>query len=548
MEGNKSKRRAWLPVIVIASIFGGIVLGRYLLPPYPYAANGNSFPRLSVSADNRLADDKLYEVVDLIYGLYVDEPQMDSIEEVIIPMLLENLDPHSVYLPASELARVSEPLEGHFDGIGVTFNMLDDTVRIITVIGGGPSAKAGLLPGDRILTINDSIVAGRKIPQDSIVGRLRGVRGTEVDLGIERQGIADLLPVTVTRGVIPMKSVDAAFMVDDTTGYLRLMLFSRTSYEEIMTLTGEMKTRGMKRLIFDLRGNTGGFLDQAIWIANEFLQKEALIVYTEGRANRRREQRANGEGTLQEIIPIVLIDEGSASASEIVAGALQDNDRGTIVGRRSFGKGLVQEQIPLADSSAVRLTVARYYTPTGRSIQKPYDDGLEAYNNDMQTRYDHSEFFSADSIQFVDSLRFTTPGGKTVYGGGGIMPDLFVPWDTLPPNRYLAQVVNRNIAFQYAMQYTDAHRAELTPITTLAELDAYFEADKTLFDGLVRYAAARGVRPQGDDLAVSRDKLTAFLRSYIGRNTSLEDNATAYYLLPFDREYSEAIRVSRGEN
>jgi carboxyl-terminal processing protease len=284
-------------------------------------------------------------------------------------------------------------------------------------------------------------------------------------------------------------------------------------------------------------------LDQAIYIANEFLPADALIVYTEGRASRRNEQFSNGRGVFQDIYPIVLIDEGTASASEIVAGALQDNDRGTIIGRRSFGKGLVQEQIELGDGSALRLTIARYYTPVGRSIQKPYEQGIEAYQNDLRDRFEHSELFSADSIRFADSLKFTTPGGKTLYGGGGIMPDVFVPLDTTAQNPYLVQVVNRNILFQYATRYTDQHREALNAIQTLPELTAYFEADTAMFDGLVRYAAQQGVRPKGDELSTARDELTAYLRSFVGRNTPLEGNAAVSYLLPFDPEYREAVSV-----
>ncbi len=540
MEENKPKRGIWWPVIVVAAVVAGVFLGRYL-PQRQHDPNEAIFRLYSPKADARLEDDKLYEVLQRIYSQYVDVPQMDSIEEVILPMLLENLDPHSAYISAADLASVNESIEGQFDGIGVTFNMLDDTVRVITVIGGGPSARAGIQPGDRIRTIDGENVAGRQINQDSIVKRLRGPRDTKVDLGIERQGVTGLLPITVTRGVVPMKSVTAAYMVDDTTGYLRLTVFSRASHTEVTQIANVMKSLGMRKLIFDLRGNGGGLLEQAILIANEFLPKEALIVYTEGRASRRQEQHANGAGTLQDILPVVLIDESSASASEIVAGALQDNDRGMIVGRRSFGKGLVQEQIGLTDGSAIRLTVARYYTPVGRNIQKPYEEGLESYQNDLRNRFEHSEFFSADSIQFSESERFTTPGGRVVYGGGGIMPDVFVPLDTIPDNRYLVQVVNRNIAFQYSVQYADTHRVTLNGMDTLEALDAFFDADPDLLDGLVRYAAARGVRPTGDDLDVSRDELTAILRSYIGRNTPLEDNAAAYYLLPYEPEFEAAL-------
>ncbi|MDR0955414.1 MAG: S41 family peptidase [Rikenellaceae bacterium] len=538
MEYRNSKRNIWAPIVVAVAVVAGILLGQRLPRPVQYDGRQSFTPPMA-----GLTTDKLDQVLTLIYGQYVDEPHLDSIEELVIPTILESLDPHSAYIPADELAQVNESIDGHFDGIGVTFNMLNDTVRIITVIGSGPSDRAGIRAGDRILTINDSIVAGRSIPQDSIVGRLRGPRGTEVRLGIERQGVDGLLPITVIRGVIPIHSVDAGFMAGSEVGYVRLSLFSRTSHQEIVEAGARLKAEGMKYFIIDLRGNSGGLLDQAIYIANEFLPADALIVYTEGWASRRNEQFSNGRGVFQDIYPIVLIDEGTASASEIVAGALQDNDRGTIIGRRSFGKGLVQEQIELGDGSALRLTIARYYTPVGRSIQKPYEQGIEAYQNDLRDRFEHSELFSADSIRFADSLKFTTPGGKTLYGGGGIMPDVFVPLDTTAQNPYLVQVVNRNILFQYATRYTDQHREALSAIQTLPELTAYFDADTGMFDGLVRYAAQQGVHPKGDELATARDELTAYLRSFVGRNTPLEGNAAVYYLLPFDPEYREAVSV-----
>ena len=543
MEYHNSKRQIWLPLIVALAIVAGVLVGKYL--PRQGSAPVGGFS-LSSHASG-LSEDKLNQVLSRIYNQYVDLPRMDSIEEEVIPMILESLDPHSAYIPASQLAQVNEPLEGQFDGIGVTFNMLGDTVRIINVITGGPSAKAGLLNGDRIITVGDSLVSGRSIDQEDVVKLLRGPRGTTVELGIERVGVQGLLPVTVTRGIIPLKSVDAAFMIAPQTGYIKLSLFSRNSHQEIVAGALEMKERGMKNLILDLRGNSGGLLDQAIYIANEFLPKESLIVYTEGRASRRRNQYSNGKGRLQEINPVLLIDESSASASEIVAGALQDNDRGVIIGRRSFGKGLVQEQMELGDGSAMRLTVARYYTPVGRSIQKPYENGIEAYNRDLLTRFEHSELFSADSIRFADSLKFVTPGGKEVYGGGGIMPDIFVPVDTVRDNRYAVQVVNRNILLLFTTGYTDRHRTELNDITTLPEMDAYFDAHQGLLDELVQFAAGKGVRPGPDDLEEARKPLTAYLKAYVGRNTPLEENAFYYYLLPLDPEYLRTIEYLEGK-
>ena len=468
---------------------------------------------------------KLSYTLSLIDTEYVDSLSLDTIVEHMMPLVMEELDPHSVYIPASEMQQVNEPLEGEFDGIGVVFNMATDTVIVLNVIPSGPSDKAGVRAGDRIIRINDSIVAGREIPQNEIVHRLRGRRGTEVRLSLERQGIADLVDVTVVRDAIPLKSIEASFMIADGIGYIKLSQFARTSYTELMKAVAALREEGMTRLIFDLRGNSGGYLDQAILIANEFLPADDLIVYTEDRHHNRVEEFSDGKGTLTDIDLAVLIDEASASSSEILAGALQDNDRGTIVGRRSFGKGLVQRQVPFADGSALRITVARYFTPTGRSIQKPYTMGdEESYRSDLFNRYVNNEFFSADSIHFADSLRYVTPRGKVVYGGGGIMPDLFVPLDTTDVTKYFIEVSGRNILYRYTIEYADRHRAELDRITTLDELRAFLDADRNLLEDFVAYAARHGVPPVRHDIAVSRRLIEAQLRAYISRNTKLESD------------------------
>ena len=456
---------------------------------------------------------KLSYTLSLIDTEYVDSLSLDTIVEHLMPLVMEELDPHSVYIPASEMQQVNEPLEGEFDGIGVVFNMATDTVIVLNVIPSGPSDKAGVRAGDRIIRINDSIVAGREIPQNEIVHRLRGRRGTEVRLSLERQGIADLVDVTVVRDAIPLKSIEASFMIADGIGYIKLSQFARTSYTELMKAVAALREEGMTRLIFDLRGNSGGYLDQAILIANEFLPADDLIVYTEDRHHNRVEEFSDGKGTLTDIGLAVLIDEASASSSEILAGALQDNDRGTIVGRRSFGKGLVQRQVPFADGSALRITVARYFTPTGRSIQKPYTMGdEESYRSDLFNRYVNNEFFSADSIHFADSLRYVTPRGKVVYGGGGIMPDLFVPLDTTDVTKYFIEVSGRNILYRYTIEYADRHRAELDRITTLDELRAFLDADRNLLEDFVAYAASHGVPPVRHDIAVSRRLIEAHVR------------------------------------
>lgn len=502
------------------------------------------FNRVSLSTDAGTGVNKLTYTLSLIDREYIDEIPSDTLIEHLMPHLLEQLDPHSVYIAAADMQEVNEPLEGEFDGIGVVFNMATDTVIVLNVIPSGPSDKAGIRNGDRIIRINDSIVAGRSIPQQNIVRQLRGRRGTEVRLGLERQGIKDLVEVTVTRDAIPLKSVEAAFMMTDVTGYIRLSQFARTSIDEIREALRDLRSEGMRHLIFDLRGNTGGYLDQAIDIANEFLPEGKLIVYTEDRHGERLEEYSNGKGRSTDLDLAVLIDEESASSSEILAGALQDNDRGTIIGRRSFGKGLVQRQIPFFDGSAVRLTVARYFTPTGRSIQKPYEKGNESgYREELVNRYLNNEFFSADSIHFADSLKFTTPAGKTVYGGGGIMPDIFVPMDTTDMTKYFLEVSGRNIIYRYTIEYADRHRAELEKIENLAQLRAFLNADDSLLEDFVSYAARQGVTPSRHDIAISKRLILAQLRAYIGRNTRLDSNGFYDNIHVIDPTVTKALEI-----
>ena len=534
---KNSLRNIIYPLFIAAAAAVGVLIGMHTPWNARKSAAGEQNAAFSVN------NNKLLYTLSLIDRLYVDSINMDSLTEKLMPHLVEELDPHSVYIPAENYAEVNETLDGEFDGIGVVFNMATDTVIVLNVIPGGPSDKAGVKNGDRIIEIDDSLVAGRKIDQNAVVKMLRGKRGTEVKLGLQRQGIAGLVPVTVERGVIPIKSLDAAFMIAPETGYLKLSAFSKNSYEEIVKSLAQLKETGMRRLIFDLRGNSGGFLDQAILIANEFLPANKLIVYTEDKYKNQLKEYSDGQGQYVDMDLAVLIDEGSASSSEILAGALQDNDRGTVLGRRSFGKGLVQKQIPFADGSALRLTIARYYTPTGRSIQKPYSQGMDEYNLDLVNRFNHNELFSADSIHFADSLKFTTPGGKTVYGGGGIMPDVFVPLDTSDVSRYYVEVSGRNILYRYTIEYADRHRAELNAVKTVEELNALLDKDTHMLENFVAYAAAHGVKPNPVDIARSRKLMLAQLRAYIGRNTALEDVGFYANIYPVDNVVMEALRV-----
>ncbi|MFI3291899.1 MAG: S41 family peptidase [Rikenellaceae bacterium] len=491
---------------------------------------------------------KIGYTLSLIENEYVDNVVLDSLADDVIPKILEELDPHSSYIAASEMQRVNEPLDGEFEGVGIVFNMATDTVIVLNVIPAGPSAKAGVNNRDRIIMIDDSLVAGQNVPQNQIVKMLRGARGTNVKLSLERQGIDDLVDVEVTRDVIPLKSIGAAFMVNDTVGYMRMSQFARTTHTELLEGVSKLRKQGMTRLMLDLRDNSGGFLDQAIHIANEFLPKGTLIVYTEDRSGNQIKEFSDGRGTLQDISLQILINENSASSSEILAGAIQDNDRGTIIGRRSYGKGLVQRQIPYSDGSAIRLTVARYYTPTGRSIQKPYTMGDgESYAEDLAARIEHKELFTADSIHFVDSLKKITPGGRVVYGGGGIMPDIFVPIDTTDVTKYFVEVSGRNILYRYTIDYSDRNRDKLAKIETLEQLAAHWDSEKNILNDFVKYATANGIKANWSEINRSRKIIESQIRAYVSRNTALEDNGFYINIFPVDNIVGRALEDRGGE-
>lgn len=423
MEYKNSLRQILYPIIIAVVLLVGFFFGRFWQAGFSQGSPGS---RLLIYPQTN----KLEALINLISEDYVDSIDKKELVEKIIPDVIKHLDPHTVYIPADELKAANQELEGNFGGIGVQFSMQNDTVLVISVVKGGPSEKVGIMPGDRIVTVNDSIIAGIKMNNDKVVGLLRGELGTKVRVGIKRHNLKSLLDFEITRGNIPVFSVETSYMLTDSIGYIKISRFGRNTYQEFLTAMAKLKAHNCKNVVIDLRNNTGGYLDVAISMCNEFLKKGDLIVYTEGHSNPRQNVYANGSGTCQDIGVTVLIDEGSASASEILAGAIQDNDRGLVVGRRSFGKGLVQQQMMLPDGSAIRLTVARYYTPSGRCIQKPYENGVEDYHRDILARFTHGEFFERDSIVMNDSLKYSTKGGRTVYGGGGVMPDIFVPRDT----------------------------------------------------------------------------------------------------------------------
>ena len=513
----------------------GMIIGQYLLYKN---ADINKYIPIPVYPQSEL--DKLQLVFEQIKGNYVDAVDIDSLVEKTIPFVLEELDPHSVYIQAEDMAQVNESIEGNFDGVGITFNMPSDTVIVINVISGGPSERAGIHAGDRIITVDDSLISGQKINQNNVVRMLRGKTGTQVTIGVQRIGEPNLIYFPITRGKIPVKSIDVAYMLNEHTGYIKLSKFSKTAHFEFLKAALALQDKGMKNLIFDLRDNTGGLLDQAFEIANEFLPQGSLIVYTEGRARKRQDFYANGHGHLQHINVAVLTDEISASASEIVAGALQDNDRGLIVGRRTFGKGLVQEPINFSDNSGLRLTVARYYTPTGRSIQKPYGKDKN-YEDDIYQRYLRGEFMEADSVKQDTIQRYTTPGGKIVYGGGGIVPDVFVPIDTININEYFLNVSRKNLIYRYALQFSDLHRATINNIHTLDDLRKFY----TNFDLLklfTDFAARQGVKPKPGELKQCKHIIESYLKSYIGRNTPLDDDGFYPFIGNIDTTLLQAIK------
>ncbi len=538
---KNSLRTIILPLVAAVSAVAGLLAGQ-MIGRNSADKQLRTLARTLVNPDN-----KLTYTLSLIENLYVDSVSLDSIYEKTIPLITKELDPHSVYIPASEMAAANETLDGEFDGIGVVFNMATDTVIVLNVVPFGPSDKAGVRAGDRIITVGDTLIAGRRLSQQSVMKRMRGKRGTTVELGLQRQGVDSLLTVTVTRDAIPIKSLDAAFMIEPGVAFVKLSAFSKNSHKELSSALAALRRQGMRGVVLDLRGNTGGFLDQAILIAQEFLPRGRLIVYTEDKFRRQMREYSDGSGLLQDVAVAVLINEESASSSEILAGAIQDNDRGTIIGRRSFGKGLVQNQLPYNDGSALRLTVARYYTPAGRCIQKPYDQGVDKYYEDIFDRYTHNEFFSADSIRFADSLRYTTVGGRVVYGGGGIMPDIFMPLDTADVTRYYLDVTNRNILYRYTIEYADRHRKALDAVKTTDDLKKLLDSDTRLLEDFTAYAARKGVAPDRRQIERSRELLTAQLRAYIGRNTVLEDAGFYSNIYVIDNAVKKAIETVRTE-
>ena len=481
-------------LIIIASVVTGIAVGtfftRRLLTPYLNVIN--------------VSTNKVGDLLHIVDEMYVDSVNVDDMVEQVMPQVLKELDPHSMYIPAKDLEDTNAELKGSFSGIGVQFTIQSDTVHINSVIKGGPSEKVGLMAGDRIISVDDSAYVGKVVTNEETMRRLKGPKGTQVKLGIHRQGEKHPLSFTIIRGDIPIKSVDAAYMITPTLGYVRINKFGETTYPELLIALASFGQHDCQGIIVDLRGNTGGYMAAAIQMVNEFLPKNRLIVYTEGRNSPREEYRSNGRGNVQQMPVIVLVDETSASASEIFVGAIQDNDRGTIIGRRTFGKGLVQQPFEFRDGSAMRLTVARYYTPAGRCIQKPYTKGKDKeYDMDLVTRYEHGEFFSQDSIHQDETSIFRTSIGRPVYGGGGIMPDIFVPQDTSDYTSYYKMAAMRGLLVKFAFDYTDHNRPRMIDFTDAQTLEKYLQR-QGLLEQFARYANERGLKRRNNMLYRSR--------------------------------------------
>ena len=507
MNSGKSRVVVFLPFLLGVAIALGVFIGYFL--------SGSSIGKSHLKGLQQSS--KLNDVLDYINEEYVDTLNRTQLEEDAIVALLTQLDPHSAYIPAKDLQAVSEQLEGNFDGIGVEFNIQNDTIMVVAAITGGPSEELGIHSGDRIVSIEGKNIAGIGVKNEDVIKKLRGKSGTIVKVGILRPGNRKIVPYAITRGKIPIYSIEASYMATADIGYIKIARFAATTFDEYLKASNKLSQLGMKKLILDLRDNPGGYLNAAVDICDEFLSKGKKIVYTQGKARKREDFDATSKGGFEEGGLVVLIDEGSASASEIVSGAVQDNDRGWVVGRRSFGKGLVQEEVRFDDGSAMRLTIARYFTPTGRCIQKSYKDGKDIYYQELGERYSRGEMASADSMKSMDSIAYKTPAGRVVYGGGGIMPDVFIPIDTAGYSAYLSEVSSKGLINRFAFQYIDGHRSELlAKYKTAKSFSTTFNAS-TLTSSFAAFAEKNGVKVDAQGLQHSSDIIQSQIQALMGR-------------------------------
>ena len=508
---QQPKYNSLLPLIFAVVLIVGIFIGLKL--------NQSNTMNSLIPTEGVTGNNKINEVLSYIQNEYVDTINKKQLTDNAIASLLENLDPHSAYIPASDLESTNESLQGNFEGIGIEFNILKDTIIVVSALSGGPSEILGIRAGDRIVKVDGKIVAGVKITNEGVLKKLKGKGGTKVTVSILRRGSNKLIDFKITRDKIPLYSVDVAYMLSDKTGYIKINRFAATTYQEYMDAFNKLTVQGMQNLIIDLRNNGGGYLNTATAIADEFLSNNKMIVYTKGKARPKEEYKATSKGSFEQGKLCVLIDEGSASASEILSGCIQDNDRGTIVGRRSFGKGLVQEQTEFTDGSAIRLTIARYYTATGRGIQKPYKKGdLADYYSEEVHRYEKGELQNADSVHFADTLKYRTPKGKIVYAGGGIMPDVFVPLDTMGRSQYLSNLIFNGVINEFALLYADKNRATLNKYKDVNDFDKKFNIDEALFNSLVVFAEGRKIKKDEKGISASKAIIEMEIKALIARN------------------------------
>lgn len=534
-SNNKTTR--FLPFIIAISIVGGILIGTFYSKHY----GGNRLGIINSSSN------KINALMRIVEDQYVDTIDMSNVVEGALPQILAQLDPHSTYIPALDAEEVNSELEGSFSGIGIQFVIQDDTIHINSVIEGGPSEKVGIMAGDRIVKVNDSLFVGKIVNERTAKEHLKGPKGTEVKISVKRSGEKDLLDFIVVRGDIPQNSINAVYMINDEFGYVKINKFARTTHVELLNAIAQLSHQNCKGLIIDLRDNTGGYMDAALRMVNEFLPEGRLMLFAQGRKYPRMEEYANGTGSCQRLPLVVLINESSASASEIFAGAIQDNDRGTIIGRRSFGKGLVQQPIEFSDGSSIRLTVARYYTPSGRCIQRPYENGKDPeYDTDWINRYEHGEFFSEDSIKLNTEEEYFTTLGRPVYAGGGIMPDIFVPQDTIGVTSYLIEVSNKGLISRFGFSYSDNNREKLLALGSYEKLANYL-SKQDITGQFIRYCDSKGVKRRNLLINKSHKLLEKYLCSNIISNVLGTQPYIQYWNLD-DKTVLKAIEVlEKGE-
>ena len=530
---NNKKNSRFSPLMMALCVVIGILIGTFY-------ANHFSGNRLSIINSS---SNKLNNLLHIIDDQYVDTVNVNDLVEKAMPQILAELDPHSVYISAKDVQTANDDLRGSFSGVGIEFTIRQDTLHVQQVINNGPAERAGVIAGDKIITVDDKPFTGKTLTNEEAMHRLKGPKDTKVKLGILRYGEKKLRSITVTRGEIPTKSITATYMLDDNTGYIRIKNFGENTYPELLIALAKLSQENFQGLCIDLRGNTGGYLQSAVQIANEFLPKNRLIVYTQGRKSPRQEYRSDGRGSYQQLPLVILIDEISASASEILAGAIQDNDRGTIIGRRSFGKGLVQQPIAFGDQSMIRLTIARYYSPSGRCIQKPYTAGdNKDYEEDILARYEHGEFFSQDSIKH-EGKEYHTANGRPVYGGGGITPDIFVAEDTTNVTSYYKQASLSGQIIMFAYSYTDENRQKLSQLDTVEEMAAFLKR-QNIVDKFATYADHNGLKRRNLMIQRSHKLLERFITSRIIYNM-MKEEAWIEYLNNDDPAITQTLRVMR---